>query len=157
MTFTHLTDDGKLNMVDVSTKSPTVRTAYAEGKIFINDEIKDAILNDRIKKGNVLTTATVAGIMGAKKVADTIPLCHQLNLSKVDVECTIKENYILVESYVKCEGKTGVEMEALQAVSVALLTIYDMCKAIDKGMIISDIKLLKKTGGKSGTYIRKDD
>ncbi|TYB31833.1 MAG: cyclic pyranopterin monophosphate synthase MoaC [Candidatus Mcinerneyibacterium aminivorans] len=153
--FSHLDKDGRINMVDVGNKKVTHRTAVAEGKIYINHEIYKAIKNDEVKKGNVLNTAEIAGIMAAKKVPEMIPLCHQLNLSKVDVKAELKEKYVRIESFVRCEGKTGVEMEALQAVNTALLTVYDMCKAMGKDMEISNVHLLEKTGGKSGKYKRK--
>lgn len=154
--FSHLDKNGKINMVDVGNKDITHRTAEAEGKIYVNDKIYKAIKDNNIKKGNVLNTAEIAGIMAAKKVPDMIPLCHQLNLTKVDVKAELIDKFVRVKSFVKCDGKTGVEMEALQAVNIALLTVYDMCKALGKEMEISDIHLVKKTGGKSGKYERKE-
>lgn len=155
--FSHLDNNGEINMVDVTDKSKTYRTAKASGKIYINNKIYNLVKNNNIKKGNVLTTAKIAGIMAAKKVPDMIPLCHQINLTKVELDINLTKDYMKVESFVKTKSETGVEMEAIQAVNTALLTIYDMCKAIDKSMVISEIKLNKKTGGKSGTFIREDE
>ncbi len=154
--FSHIDKKGKINMVDVGDKNVTHRTAKAEGKIYITDKIYHAIKENNIKKGNVLNTAEIAGVMAAKKVPEMIPLCHHLNLTKVDVKAELKDKFVRVKSLVKCDGKTGVEMEALQAVNIALLTVYDMCKALGKEMEISDIHLLEKTGGKSGTYKREE-
>ncbi|HMA68998.1 MAG TPA: cyclic pyranopterin monophosphate synthase MoaC [Candidatus Mcinerneyibacterium sp.] len=154
--LSHLDKDGRVNMVDVGDKKITQRIAKAEGKIYINPKIYKAIKKDEIKKGNVLSTAEISGVMAAKKVADMIPLCHQLNLNKIDVNAELNKGYVKVESMVKCDGKTGVEMEALQAVSIALLTVYDMCKAMSKDMEIGEIHLLEKSGGKSGKYTRSD-
>ena len=154
--LSHLDKDGRVNMVDVGDKKITQRIAKAEGKIYINPKIYKAIKKDEIKKGNVLSTAEISGVMAAKKVADMIPLCHQLNLNKIDVNAELNKKYVKVESMVKCDGKTGVEMEALQAVSIALLTVYDMCKAMSKDMEIGEIHLLEKSGGKSGKYTRSD-
>src|SRR6056297_242587 len=154
--LSHLDNDGRVNMVDVGDKKITQRIAKAEGKIYINTKIYKAIKKDEIKKGNVLSTAEISGVMAAKKVADMIPLCHQLNLNKIDVNAELNKKYVKVESMVKCDGKTGVEMEALQAVSIALLTVYDMCKAMSKDMEIGEIHLLEKSGGKSGKYTRRD-
>jgi len=147
--FTHLDKQGNVQMVDVADKVATARMAKAEGKITLLSETVTTINNDQIPKGNVLTTAKIAGIQAAKKTAEMIPLCHQLNLSFVDIEFVVKSNEILIRSTVKTQEATGVEMEALSAVSNAALTIYDMCKAIDKTMTISNIKLVKKVGGKS--------
>jgi len=154
--LSHLDKDGRVNMVDVGDKKITQRIAKAEGKIYINPKIYKAIKKDEIKKGNVLSTAEISGVMAAKKVADMIPLCHQLNLNKIDVNAELNKGYVKVETMVKCDGKTGVEMEALQAVSIALLTVYDMCKAMSKDMEIGEIHLLEKSGGKSGKYTRSD-
>ena len=142
--LTHIDADGRPSMVDVSDKPQSVRTATAKGIIFLNDETVQLISENAIKKGNVLVTAELAGIQAAKRTYDLIPLCHTLMLSKVRVRCTLCEDGVEVESEVKCTGQTGVEMEALTAVSVALLTIYDMCKAVDKKMIMSDIVLVQK-------------
>ena len=155
--LTHVDKKGKARMVDVTAKEITEREAVAKGSIFMKRDTLKAILANEIKKGDVLGTAKIAGIMAAKKTGDLIPLCHPLNIDSVDIlfEPIQKTNCIDITAIAKASGKTGVEMEALAAVSVAALTIYDMCKAMDKGMIISDIRLIKKTGGKSGTYIRE--
>ncbi|ENV1419401.1 cyclic pyranopterin monophosphate synthase MoaC [Campylobacter helveticus] len=156
MNLTHLDDKNRPKMVDVSEKNSTLRIAKASGKITMSEEAFLAVKTNSAKKGPVLQTAVVAAIMGAKKTSDLIPMCHPLMLSKVETdiielekECAFK----LIVS-VKCEGKTGVEMEALTAVSVGLLTIYDMVKAIDKTMQIDEIMLLSKEGGKSGKFVR---
>ena len=147
--FSHIDKSGNVNMVDVTDKDSTVRMAKAEGKISMKPETISAIQDDAVPKGNVLTTAKIAGIQAAKKTAEMIPMCHQLNLSFVDVEFEIGSDVILIRSTVKTKEATGVEMEALSAVSGAALTIYDMCKAVDKTMAIGEIKLVKKVGGKS--------
>ncbi len=147
--FTHLDQSGNVKMVDVTDKIATVRMAKAEGKISMLPETIIAIQEEALPKGNVLTTAKIAGIQSAKKTAEMIPMCHQLNLSFVDIEFEILEDAILIKSTVKTKEATGVEMEALSAVSGAALTIYDMCKAMDKTMTIGEIKLVKKVGGKS--------
>ncbi|MEW6601990.1 MAG: cyclic pyranopterin monophosphate synthase MoaC, partial [Nitrospirota bacterium] len=137
-------------MVDVGDKSSTKREAVASGSVYMKKETLKLIAGNHIAKGNVFETARLAGIMAAKKTFDLIPLCHQLNLSSVHVDFKVdrKNSKVDITSTAKCTGQTGVEMEALTAVSVAALTIYDMCKAVDKGMIISDIKLVEKRGGK---------
>ena len=142
-------------MVDVTEKNVTERKAIAKGKIFVNDETYKRILDGNMTKGDVLGVARIAGIMATKKTSDLIPMCHPLMLTKsqIDFEFNEKEKSITAISTVKLSGKTGVEMEALTGVNVALLTIYDMCKAIDKNMVISDIHLVEKTGGKSGDFI----
>lgn len=142
--LTHLDNDGNANMVDVGQKAITARSASASGHISLSENTIELILENRIKKGSVLTVAKIAGIMAAKKTSDIIPLCHPLLLNVADVNLTIEENGIKAVSYVSCNGNTGVEMEALNAVSSSLLTIYDMCKAVDKEMEISGIKLLSK-------------
>jgi cyclic pyranopterin phosphate synthase len=139
--LSHIGKDGKANMVDVSAKPEQVRTAKASGFIQLQEETVKLIRENLIKKGDVLTVAEIAGIQAAKETSRLIPLCHTLLLSNVEVKTALKENGIFVESTVKCTGKTGVEMEALTAVNVALLTIYDMCKAVDKQMLMTDIKL----------------
>lgn len=156
--ITHLNEKGEAHMVDVSGKSPTHRTAIAKGIVKMKKETLKIVLEEGVKKGDVLGVARVAGIMAAKKTPDIIPLCHPLfiNSIKIDFNPNEKTGEIEVFSEVSCDEKTGVEMEAMVAVSVACLTIYDMCKGLDKGIEIKDIKLLKKTGGKSGTYIRED-
>lgn len=154
--FTHFDDNGKAIMVDVSDKTEKLRIAVASGKITLGPAIYKAIEGGNVKKGDVLSVAATAGIMGAKKTYELIPMCHILPLEscKIEYEKDPNEFSITAICTVKITGKTGVEMEALTGVSVALLTIYDMCKALDKGMVISDIRLEKKSGGKSGDYIR---
>ena len=150
--LTHLNADGGAHMVDVSAKADNVREAVAEGRISMSTEALAAIRAGNMKKGDVLGTARIAGILAAKKTSDLIPLCHPLMLSKISVEFEYEAAAIRVEARVRLNGPTGVEMEALTAVGVALLTLYDMAKALDKSMIISDVRLLSKTGGKSGDY-----
>ena len=154
--FTHLDDKGHVKMVDVTGKEKTNRTAVAQGIILMNAKTLDKITSQTVNKGNVLETARIAGIMAAQKTSDLIPMCHPLNITnaKIDFFPDEKNNSILIKSEVSLFDRTGVEMEALTAVSVSALTIYDMCKSYDKGMKITDICLLKKTGGKSGEYIR---
>jgi cyclic pyranopterin phosphate synthase len=154
--LTHFDDQGAARMVDVSAKSETVREAVAEGRVMMNAATLALILDQKVAKGDVFGIARVAGIMAAKKTADLIPLCHPLNLSSVDIafEPDTATSSVLIRATVRITGKTGVEMEALTAVAAAGLTIYDMCKAVDKAMTISDIRLMKKTGGKSGTFER---
>jgi len=152
--MSHINKNNEVNMVDVSGKNETVRIAKAYGKIVMSKELIKMIKENKVKKGNVITTAKIAGIMAAKKTSELIPLTHPLNIEKVDLTFTINKNNIEVKSLVKLTGKTGVEMEALTAVSVALLTIYDMGKAVDKRMEITDIYLLEKSGGKSGNFKR---
>jgi len=154
--FTHFNDYGRAKMVYVGEKSDTKRVAVARGRIKVSDEILDSIENHNIKKGDVLSVAQIAGIMGAKKTSEIIPMCHNIFLTSADLEFSIdrENNYINVESNISTVGKTGVEMEALTSISIALLTIYDMCKAIDKGMIIEEIKLISKSGGKSDYSIK---
>ena len=142
--FSHIDDKGKIKMVDVTNKLLTVRVAKAKGKINMRPETIAGIKDDELPKGKVLNTAKIAGIQAAKKTSGIIPLCHQLNLSFVDIEFELKSNSIWVLSTVKTKESTGVEMEALSAVSIALLTIYDMCKAVDKTMEISGVKLIEK-------------
>ena len=152
--FTHFDEGGKARMVDVSQKEPTMREAIAHGSISMNRETFRMIMDRRIAKGDVLGVAQVAGIMGAKRTADIIPMCHPLNITNVEVNFfpSQGENKIEIEASVKTKGQTGVEMEAFLAVSTAALTIYDMCKAVDRGMVISDMHLVEKRGGKSGTF-----
>lgn len=154
--WNHFDQEGNAIMVDVSEKKETQRVAIAEGVIHINQEVFDAIVGKTVKKGDVLTVAQIAGIMGTKRTAELIPMCHLLNLSnaKVVFEMFPEKLEIKAVCQVKTEGKTGVEMEALTGVSVALLTIYDMCKAIDKSMEIGEIHLCSKSGGKSGDFHR---
>jgi len=155
--LSHIDKDGKASMVDVTGKTATHREAVAKGAICMKKETLKLITDNRISKGNVFETARLAGIMAAKKTYSLIPLCHQLNLTNVSVDFKAdkRRNKVDIEAKAICIGQTGVEMEALTAVSVAALTIYDMCKAVDKAMIISDIMLLKKSGGKSGEWKRK--
>ncbi|MEJ2517770.1 MAG: cyclic pyranopterin monophosphate synthase MoaC [Methyloceanibacter sp.] len=152
--LSHLNARGEAHMVDVSDKAVTSRTATAEGFVSMAPATLDMILDGTARKGDVLATARIAGIMGAKKTADLIPLCHPLALSKVTVDFTPdRENARLrVEATVKVDGKTGVEMEALTAVTVACLTLYDMCKAADRAMSFAGIRLIEKTGGRSGSF-----
>lgn len=152
--LSHLNARGEAHMVDVSEKAVTSRTAVAEGYVTMGPATLDMILDGTAPKGDVLATARIAGIMAAKKTADLIPLCHPLALSKVTVDFTPDRagSRLRVEAAVKVDGKTGVEMEALTAVTVACLTLYDMCKAVDRAMSFSGIRLVEKTGGRSGTF-----
>ena len=150
--LTHLDEAGNAAMVDISAKAATVREAVAEGRIIMSDEALAAIREGAVKKGDVLATARIAGIMAAKKTSELIPLCHPLALSKVAVDFEFEDGGIRVTALARLTGQTGVEMEALTAASIALLTIYDMAKAIDKGMVISGVRLLSKYGGKSGDW-----
>lgn len=153
--FTHFDQNGNAIMVDVTDKAVTERIAVAEGAIKVNEEVFDAIKNHTAAKGDVLGTARIAGIMAAKKTSDLIPMCHPLMLTKVAIDFALDEANFTVKCIctAKLSGKTGVEMEALTGVSVALLTIYDMCKAIDKSMEITQIRLVEKQGGKSGHFV----
>jgi cyclic pyranopterin monophosphate synthase len=155
--LTHLDATGAANMVDVGSKEPTKRTAKAIGRIRTRPDVVQLMLDSGLKKGDVFAVARVAGIMAAKKTADLIPLCHTLLLSKVSVDFEFNQplGYVYVKSYVALTGQTGVEMEALAAVSVAALTVYDMCKAVDAGMIIDSLQLVEKTGGKNGYWKRE--
>ena len=155
--FTHLDDQGRVRMVDVTDKQPTLRKAVAGGVVSMRPETLKMIGDHKVKKGNVLETARIAGIMATKKTAELIPMCHPLNLTHVQVDFQPDDTHscINIEASVRIIDQTGVEMEALTAVSVAALTIYDMCKAYDREMTISRIRLLEKSGGKSGTYKRK--
>lgn len=152
--FNHFDKNGNAVMVDVSEKEPTFRVAVAEGKIRVSEEIMTAVTGNTVKKGDVLGVARVAGIMAVKQTSSIIPMCHPLMISKcaIDFEVKPEEGTIKAVCTVKVEGKTGVEMEALHGVSAALLTIYDMCKAIDKRMVIEEIHLVEKHGGKSGDF-----
>lgn len=156
--FSHFNEKGRARMVDVSEKNETNRTAVAAGKVLVNEETFRLIKTGGMKKGDVLATAQIAGIMGAKRTPDIIPMCHPIMISGVDIDFNLNEEELAVEicATAKCTGVTGVEMEALTAVSVAALTVYDMCKAVQKDMVISDIRLLKKTGGKSGEFVREE-
>ncbi|MDO4275150.1 MAG: cyclic pyranopterin monophosphate synthase MoaC [Eubacteriales bacterium] len=156
--FSHFDDRGNAVMVDVSEKNITSRTATAVGSIYVGKEIMEAVTGGSVKKGDVLGVARVAGIMGVKRTSDLIPMCHPLPIQKctVDYELDESEGAVRVYCTVKTEGKTGVEMEALTGVQIVLLTIYDMCKAIDKHMVMSDIHLVEKRGGKSGNFRYED-
>jgi cyclic pyranopterin phosphate synthase len=152
--LTHFDREGRAVMVDVSSKEETARVAVAGGSVRMQKATLDLIMAGGVKKGDVLSVARLAGIMGAKRTADLIPLCHPIGLSAVtvDLTCDPARNAVDITATCKVAGRTGVEMEALTAVAVAALTVYDMCKAVDRGMTIADIRLLKKSGGKSGTY-----
>jgi len=152
--LTHLDKNGNATMVDISDKKTTTRTALASGVIHITPDILEAIKKDSIKKGNVFTVAKIAGINSAKMTEAIIPLCHQIPLDYIDINFDLQEENLIIEvlASVKTSHKTGVEMEALVAVNASLLTVYDMCKGVSKDMQITDIKLLKKTGGKSGDW-----
>lgn len=156
--LTHVNSEGKAEMVDVSLKDDSVRTASASGKVYVSKEVFDKIKNNEVEKGDVLSIAKFAGIQAAKKTSELIPLCHNIPISKVQVELKLneKDSSVGITSFAKTVAKTGIEMEALTAVSIAALTVYDMCKAIDKSINISGIRLLSKTGGKSGDYIVKN-
>lgn len=152
--FTHFDEKGNARMVDVSDKDITKRTATAKGSISVSREVMDAVLGKKLKKGDVFTVAQIAGIMGTKRTSDLIPMCHPLGLTDAEVRFDADEEACTITAYCTAvtDGKTGVEMEALTGVSIALLTIYDMCKAVDKRMVIGDIHLVEKTGGKSGDF-----
>ncbi|MBU1195097.1 MAG: cyclic pyranopterin monophosphate synthase MoaC [Proteobacteria bacterium] len=152
--FTHLDKNGSVRMVDVGQKPETSRTAVAKGRVVMEKDTLERIMDEKVKKGNVLETARIAGVMAAKKTWDLIPMCHPLNITHVQIDFSfdIQASAIEIDAQVSLTGKTGVEMEALTAVSVAALTIYDMCKSYDKSMKITDIHLRSKSGGKSGTY-----
>ncbi|MGD9107096.1 MAG: cyclic pyranopterin monophosphate synthase MoaC [Desulfobacterales bacterium] len=156
--FTHLDKEGRVRMVDVSGKKPTLRVAMAQGVVSMNRETLEKVLNQRVKKGNVLETARIAGIMAAKKTWDLIPMCHPLNITHIAVDFfpDKEKNSIRIQAAARAMDQTGVEMEALTAVSVAGLTLYDMCKSYDRTMTISDICLLEKSGGKSGLFVRNE-
>lgn len=156
MEFTHFNEYGRAHMVEVGEKEDTRRKAIARGRISMKRETIQKIKEGLIKKGDVLSVAQIGGIMGAKKTSDLIPMCHNIFLTGADIRFNILDDAIEVESEVKTVGKTGVEMEALTAVSIACLTIYDMSKAVDKDMVIEDIRLIKKTGGKTGDYVSKE-
>ena len=152
--LTHLDEEGKAKMVDVSEKGTTLREAVAQGRVIMKPATVRMILDKSVPKGDVIATARIAGIMAAKRTGDLIPLCHPLNLTSVAVDVTVdeKNSSVHVESRVRTVGPTGVEMEALTAASVAALTVYDMCKAVDRGMVVTDLRLLRKSGGRSGDW-----
>jgi cyclic pyranopterin monophosphate synthase len=156
--LSHLDEQGRAKMVDVSDKDITRRIAVARGTIHMRTETLALILDDKIEKGDVFSVARVAGIMAAKKTSELIPMCHPLNITSVEIDLTPAKNpaRVEIEASVRVSGKTGVEMEAMTAVSMAGLTIYDMCKAVDREMSIGEIRLVKKSGGKSGTFLRKE-
>jgi cyclic pyranopterin monophosphate synthase len=155
--FTHIDTHGRVKMVDVTEKTPTLRIAVAQGIVSMNSDTFEKIMSRTTAKGNVLETARIAGIMAAKKTSGLIPMCHPLNITHISIDFLPDKtkNIIRIESTVRIIDQTGVEMEALTAVSIAALTIYDMCKSYDREMIISDICLLEKSGGKSGMFVRK--
>ncbi len=154
--FTHFNNQGRARMVDVGEKNPTCRTAVAGARVLVNPDTFRLIQSGGMKKGDVLTVAQIAGVMGAKRVPDIIPMCHPILMNGIDLSLHLDENRFSVEitATVRCDGRTGVEMEALTAASVAALTVYDMCKAVQKDMVITDIRLLSKTGGVHGDYFR---
>ena len=154
MEFSHINEQGRAKMVDVTDKDSTFRKAIAEGTVVVNPDTMALIKSGGIKKGDVLAVAQVAGIMAAKKTSDIIPMCHPLMLTGVDITFDLTETEIHIHAVVKCKGNTGVEMEALSAVSTAALTIYDMCKAVQRDIEIQNIRLSYKSGGKSGVYER---
>ena len=158
MDFTHFNDQGRAKMVDVGEKSPTRRTATAAARVLVNENTFALIRSGGMKKGDVLTVAQVAGVMGAKRTPDLIPMCHPILMDGIDLSLHLDEARCAVEiqATVSCDGRTGVEMEALTAVSTAALTVYDMCKAVQKDMVITDIRLIRKTGGVHGDFERKE-
>ena len=154
MDLSHINEQGRARMVDVTDKESTVRIATARGTVKVNSDTMALIRSGGMKKGDVLAVAQVAGIMAAKKTADIIPMCHPLRLSSVDINFELTDTEITIQATVKCKESTGVEMEALTAVSTAALTIYDMCKAVQRDIEITDIRLMYKSGGKSGVFER---
>ena len=156
--FTHFNEQGRARMVNVGDKAPTVRTAVAAGRVLVSRQTFDLIRTGGMKKGDVLTVAQIAGIMGAKRTPELIPMCHPLLLDGVRLHLSLDEEACAVEirAEVSCSGRTGVEMEALTAVSTAALTVYDMCKAVQKDMVIDQIRLVSKTGGVHGDYFREE-
>ena len=158
MDFTHFNEQGRAKMVDVGLKAVTGRKAVAAGRVLLNRATFELIRSGGVKKGDVLTVAQIAGVMGAKRTPDLIPMCHPVIVDGIDLGLTLDEERCSVEitATVSCAGRTGVEMEALTAVSVAALTVYDMCKAVQRDMVISDIRLLSKSGGVHGDYFRAE-
>lgn len=158
MDFTHFNDQGRAKMVDVGEKPPTRRTATAAARVLVNQETFQLIRSGGMKKGDVLTVAQVAGVMGAKRTPELIPMCHPILMDGIDLGLRLDERRcsVEIEATVSCDGRTGVEMEALTAVSTAALTVYDMCKAVQKDMVITDIRLLRKSGGVHGDFERKE-
>ncbi len=156
--FTHFNEQGRAKMVNVGEKPISERTAVAAGSVLVNENTFALIRSGGMKKGDVLTTAQIAGIMGAKRTSEVIPMCHPVAVNGINLTLSLnKERYAVeITAEVSCDGRTGVEMEALTAVSIAALTVYDMCKAVQKDMVITDIRLLRKTGGVHGDFIRED-
>lgn len=159
MDFTHFNEQGRAKMVDVGEKPLSVRTAVAAARVLVNDSTFELIKTGGMKKGDVLTVAQVAGVMGAKHTPDIIPMCHPILIDGINLSLRLDEerNSVEIEAAVSCDGRTGVEMEALTAVSTAALTVYDMCKAVQKDMVITDIRLLKKTGGVHDNFEREEE
>ena len=157
--FTHFNDQGRARMVNVGEKPETVRTAVAAGRVYVNEDTFNLIKSGGMKKGDVLTVAQIAGVMGAKRTPELIPMCHPVIIDGIDLALSLNEEELCVDIRVEvsCAGRTGVEMEALTAVSAAALTVYDMCKAVQRDMVISDIRLLSKTGGVHGDYARLEN
>lgn len=158
MDFTHFNEQGRAKMVDVGEKAPTRRTATAAARVLVNRETFDLIRSGGMKKGDVLTVAQIAGVMGAKRTPELIPMCHPILMDGIDLKLHLDEERcsVEIEATVSCDGRTGVEMEALTAASTAALTVYDMCKAVQRDMVITDIRLLKKSGGVHGDFERKE-
>lgn len=156
MELTHFNEQGRARMVDVSEKAVTYRTAKAAGRVRMNPETLEKVRQGSMAKGDVLAVAQVAGIMAAKRTWELIPMCHPLPLTSINITFVFQENALDIQAQVKCNGETGVEMEALTAVSAAALTVYDMCKAVQRDMVIDQIRLLEKTGGKSGVFRREE-
>ncbi|ACL75955.1 cyclic pyranopterin monophosphate synthase MoaC [Ruminiclostridium cellulolyticum] len=154
--LSHLDTEGRAKMVDVSFKEPTCREASAQASLEMSEELLELVKLNKIAKGDIFSVSKCAGIMAAKQTSMLIPLCHQIPLDKVELDFQIENNRIVIKTFARAYSKTGVEMEALTAASIAALTIYDMCKAVDKSIIISEIKLLKKAGGKSGEFFREN-
>lgn len=157
--FTHFNDQGRAKMVDVGEKPVSGRTAVAAGSVLVNRNTFALIRSGGMKKGDVLTTAQIAGIMGAKRTSEVIPMCHPVSVNGINLTLALNEERCAVDitAEVSCDGRTGVEMEALTAVSIAALTVYDMCKAVQKDMVITDIRLLRKTGGIHGDFVREGE
>ena len=155
MELTHINEQGRARMVDVTQKEITFRQAEAEGRVRMNPETVELIRTGGAPKGDVLAVAQVAGILAAKRTHELIPMCHPLRLTAVDLRFTLEEGAVRIRAEVKCRGETGVEMEALTAVSAAALTVYDMCKAVQKDMEITDVRLCRKSGGKTGDYVKE--
>jgi cyclic pyranopterin phosphate synthase len=155
--LTHLDQQGRLRMVDVGAKDESQRLARVRGEIHMQPKTLRLIADNKVTKGNVLEVARLAGIMAAKRTGELIPLCHPLNLTAVELDFQLGEDCVSVEAEARIKARTGVEMEAFTAATVALLTIYDMCKAVDRGMVITQVQLIEKRGGKSGTYLRQQE